>query len=392
MAALCGTQEGDGTLQASPVVGGIYTIPLTRQIVPITKVGRRVHYKSAYWGTLHVGTPSVAFKMVFDTGSGHLILPSTYCHSSTCRVHQRYRRLATTTAVDIDGDGRQVASDAPRDQITIAFGTGEVRGVFVEDTVCLVGKRVGTQASDECLRMRMIAATEMSEEPFKAFDFDGVLGLGLASLSHAKEFSFVQSVGSALMGGEQTFAFYLSEPIEGPSEITFGGWDPGRLAGPLSWVQVAESELGHWMLRIESIRVGGVPIDFCQKDCKAVVDTGTPLLAVPSAAFTELFDLLQGTSRDNDCNNMAEIHIDFGSITLKLGPKDYGVRPGSTTDENGMLTTRQCKPMMMSMRPLPQLGAKVLILGEPIMRKYYTVFDASARRVGFGLASRPAVE
>jgi len=32
------------------------------------------------------------------------------------------------------------------------------------------------------------------------------------------------------------------------------------------------------------------------------------------------------------------------------------------------------------------LGPKLFILGEPVLRKYYTVYDAQQKRVGFGRA------
>merc|ERR1740123_1400243 len=91
--------------EEEPVQGmEVITLNLTRQELATRLVNNVIHYKSAYWGTLTVGWPPVDFKVVFDTGSGHLILPSTYCHSETCRVHKRYRRSKSATAKDIDYD------------------------------------------------------------------------------------------------------------------------------------------------------------------------------------------------------------------------------------------------------------------------------------------------
>merc|ERR1719502_1667490 len=106
-------------------------------------------YKSAYYGTIAVGTPPKKFTVVLDTGSGHLILPSAYCRSPACLAHQRYRRSSSITGIDIDQEGTPVTPDMLRDEISVTFGTGEIDGVFVEDEVCLEGwRKVEDEADD----------------------------------------------------------------------------------------------------------------------------------------------------------------------------------------------------------------------------------------------------
>jgi hypothetical protein len=51
---------------------------------------------------------------------------------------------------------------------------------------------------------------------------------------------------------------------------------------------------------------------------------------------------------------------------------------------------RICKPMLMSMDLPEPLGPNLFILGEPVLRKYYTVLDADSNRIGFGLAKHTA--
>merc|ERR1719506_1792754 len=119
---------------------GPYSIPLKRQQMPLHSQGGVVQHKSAYYGQISVGAPqSQFFEVVFDTGSGHLVLPSTMCRSQTCLDHRRYKRKASLLAEDIDVDGTPVKPGQMRDQITVSFGTGEVTGVFVRDRVCLGG-------------------------------------------------------------------------------------------------------------------------------------------------------------------------------------------------------------------------------------------------------------
>ncbi|CAE7198700.1 Pepsin-3 [Symbiodinium microadriaticum] len=203
-----------------------HVVPLHRQRVPVQGEDDRISYKSVYFGSVTVGSPEQKFAVVFDTGSGHVIIPSSECHSETCRIHNRYNREASPAAVDVDYDGSPVQAGSPRDQITVAFGTGEVTGQFVQDRLCLgshgaapaapaiavpsyteplllvqsgeaelgrtpsaqkgLTKALGNASNAmllsqalNCVDLRLVMATEMTEEPFHAFSFDGVLGLGL---------------------------------------------------------------------------------------------------------------------------------------------------------------------------------------------------------------------
>lgn len=48
---------------------------------------------------------------------------------------------------------------------------------------------------------------------------------------------------------------------------------------------------------------------------------------------------------------------------------------------------RFCRPRTMPVRLPPPLGPKLFILGEPVLHRYYTVYDWKARSVGFGLSN-----
>lgn len=399
------------------VANMVFTIAIDRLRDPNARMGER----NAYYGTIHTGSPRQSFTVVFDTGSGHLILPSMYCHSDTCRAHRRYHRSASSTAKDIDWNGTMVVPGQARDQITVAFGTGEITGVFVEDIVCLDGAASKSRPLDinddkfavasngelrpGCMKLRMIAATAMSEEPFGTFAFDGVLGLGLSGISQAPEFNFMHVLSSSMRGqGRQVldvFAVFLGDHADESSDITLGGWADGHLGEDLSWTPVQHPEMGHWLVGIRSLRIGNELLDFCQNDCKAAVDTGTSLLAVPYEAFPELYEGLRHEAPlSGRCEGPGPLlHIEFDTFTLTLGPQEYaqatpqnGYQQPHLYDHREVSNSRKtrpdmfCRPMLMSMEMPEPLGPKLFILGEPVLRKYYTVYDAGQKRVGFGRA------
>lgn len=405
----------------------VLSVKLTRQTVQ-GEQEEEDFVRSAYYGTLLVGTPPEPFTVVFDTGSGHLVLPSTYCKSEACRVHKRYRRSASDTGRDINHNGVSVDGlSSLRDQLTVSYGIGEVKGVFVEDVICvetLDGPREGdvpnasaaVQQPAEviadgrlpkgCVTLRFLAATELSEDPFKAFAFDGILGLGLQGLSQTPDFNYLEVMAKSVQGwgstAPHTFAVFLATSAAEDSEIALGGWSEEHLAEELSWNPVPAPELGHWLVNLRSIRVDGAVLPFCASGCKAAVDTGTSLLAVPSDVFPELYEMLKHPAPlAGHCNGAGPLlHFEMDDFTVTLGPRDY-----SRAERTGLKNPRlrfgkpapartrrdwRCNPTLMTLDLPEPMGPKIFILGEPVLRKYYTAYDAKGKRVGFGRARHVA--
>jgi len=389
---------------AAPVV----TVPLDKQYVPVVRNNKIVSYKTAYFGKVFLGLPAQqSFTVVFDTGSGHLFLPSAQCTTETCMKHQRYNRSASASAVDIDHHGQEVAANARvRDQVNIAYGTGEVTGAFVRETICLADHSgdVATEQSKECVQIRVITATELTKEPFNTFEFDGVLGLGLASLAVDPEFSFFGQLSKLNSLPEDSFGYFLSRSDAVASEISFGGHDARRMASELEWVPVHKPELGFWQVRVKSVSVAGEALPLCEEgDCIAIADTGTSLIGAPRQASQRLHWLLARKVPDNpteiDCRTFPGPDLIFelegagGSVNITVGPEDYSRATAmrvlqSKTNSSQVI----CRASLLPVDEDEVLGPKAWILGEPVLRKYYTAYDWRQQRIGWALAAQPSEE
>jgi len=414
---------------------GSFTVTLRKQTLPLHTQDGMVHHKSAYFGNLSIGRPNPQeFCVVFDTGSGHLIVPSVMCKTETCKKHRRYRRRQSTTAVDIDVDGTPVIKGNSRDQLTVSFGTGEVSGVFMHDRVCLgeVRKQPLLVASDApgavsgtsmlqantkteansahpseddgrakveepgCLNMRFITAIAMTDDPFERFNFDGIMGLGLKSLSQAPPFNLVEmgAQEGAWYGDDQRlkmFGVFLAVSDLEDSEITMGGYKKEHIASgeQIAWNKAYDEEHGHWQIKVKSIKAAGKRLPYCDDGtCRAVVDTGTSLLGVSSTLGSTLVDTLRYESAAGFCGgDLPSLEIELEHITVVLGPADIA-RPEfmSDADAANADTPHTCIPMLMFMDLPAPLSPKSLILGEPVLQKYYTVFDARVPQIGFARA------
>jgi len=137
-----------------------YLIGLRRESVPIYRRGKIASFKTSYSGVLSVGTPAQHFRVVFDTGSGNIVLPAAECKSEACLVpgRRRFDMRRSSTSVAINTDGSVVRPGEMSDQVTIGFGTGEITGESTRERVCF-----GTPAAHHALQAAEAAADAAAE-------------------------------------------------------------------------------------------------------------------------------------------------------------------------------------------------------------------------------------
>jgi len=327
------------------------------------KANSKVVHKTAYYGQLDVGSPRQSFTVVFDTGSGNLMVPSTYCHSNACTMHKQFDRKASNTAIDIQADGSRSEKGAARDQITVTFGTGEISGVFVKDDACI---------GNLCTPLQFVGATDETDDPFTSFKFDGVLGLALEEMSQAPEFNFMGLLAKNKGLKKPIFSVFLSDNDDEESEITFGDVRKDHMGSEMFWQPVSR-DTGYWQVQIEDITISNKKQALCA-DCQVAVDTGTSQLAGPTDVINELSSRL---NVQKDCSNYEQLP-DLGFVMdghiLNLKAQDY-VDKGSDGCE-------------VSLMPLdvPPPNGPLFIFGDPFLRKYYTAYDRASKKVGFATA------
>eukprot|EP00927_Polykrikos_kofoidii_P021615 TRINITY_DN203_c0_g1_i7.p1 TRINITY_DN203_c0_g1~~TRINITY_DN203_c0_g1_i7.p1 ORF type:complete len:599 (+),score=57.12 TRINITY_DN203_c0_g1_i7:85-1881(+) len=325
---------------------GLYVVPLRRESTPVYRRGKIVSFKTAYSGVISLGTPAQLFNVVFDTGSGHLVVPALECEDPACLVHERYSIRNSSTSVSVNPDGDLIAY-GHGEVITIGYGTGEITGEFVNDLVCLTGQNRVEFAKAEggieapvkqigCERFHFIIATTMTTNPFKTLGFDGIAGLGLPALGMNNGCSLINALTQH--SAHRQFAAFLTDGEHGEeSEIVFGGYKTDRALEDPRWVPVIMHETGFWMIQILSVRIDGHEIDLCKDNsCRGVVDTGSSHVGIPKAAFTQVSGGLTRSGNDLfDCRLVEGGILAFelsGGINLTLSPMNYMRRLPLRTD------------------------------------------------------------
>ncbi|OAX81257.1 vacuolar protease A [Emergomyces africanus] len=313
-----------------------------------------------YFATISIGTPPQTFKVVLDTGSSNLWVPSSECGSIACYLHSKYDSSASSTHKK---NGSEFA---------IQYGSGSLTGFVSQDTV-----RIG----DLVLENQLFA--EATSEPGLAFAFgrfDGILGLGYDTISVNKIVPpFYQMMDQGLLD-EPVFSFYLGDTnVDGDdSEAMFGGVNKDRYTGDLTTIPLRRK--AYWEVDLDAITFGNEVASL--ENTGAILDTGTSLIALPST-LAELLNKEMGAKKSFngqytiDCakrDALPELTFTLTGHNFTIGPYDYILEVQGS-----------CISSFMGM-DFPAPVGPLAILGDSFLRRYYSVYDLGKDAVGLAKA------
>jgi len=365
--------RGSGDSNAVPTTPSTSSSPLVVRLQRI-EGGSSSHF---YVGKLSIGKPEPQeLQVLFDTASGHVLLPHQSCKSKACKNHHSYSPSKSGTAIDINADGKPVQEGqrlakgkVARDAVTVEFaqadlGNGTATAVLVRDNVCL-----GTEFSGQiCTDVDVMAATNLQDKLFEDMPYDGMLGLGLGGLATETNCVFFNRLLETMPGLLPEFGLSLGAQS---GEIYFGGHDTSRLAAPLEWFPVLHPLDGFWEVAVKAVRLGNLTVDSCSDGCRGIIDTGASRLGVQESSFSMVQKALARAVPlvGGGCQG-ADLEFDLGSLTVKLPVQDYA---------SGVA----CEPQLGSLDLDPKDFKGVYAFGETVLRRYYTAFDWQGRRIGF---------
>ncbi|KAF8857082.1 putative vacuolar protease A [Acephala macrosclerotiorum] len=313
-----------------------------------------------YFSEITIGTPPQTFKVVLDTGSSNLWVPSSECGSIACYLHTKYDSSSSST-YQKNGSSFE-----------IRYGSGSLSG-FVSEDVMTIGD----------LKIKDQIFAEATEEPGLAFAFgrfDGILGLGFDTISVNKiPPPFYNMIEQGLLD-EPLFAFYLGSTendAEG-SEATFGGVNKDHYTGKITEIPLRRK--AYWEVDLDAISFGDATAEL--DNTGVILDTGTSLIALPTT-LAELLNKEMGAKKGYngqytvDCAKRDELP----DMTFTLSGFDFSITPYDYILE----VQGSCISTFMGM-DFPEPVGPLAILGDAFLRKWYSVYDLGKGTVGLAKA------
>jgi len=310
-----------------------------------------------YFSDIEIGTPPQSFKVVLDTGSSNLWVPSADCSSIACYLHNKFDHSSSSTYTKNGSEFK------------IAYGSGSLEGYVSQDTVTIGD-----------LTVKDLLFAEATAEPGLAFAFgrfDGIMGLAYDTISvNGIVPPFYEMVNKGMLD-EPVFAFYLGDQEEG-SVVTFGGVDKSHYTGELTKIPLRRK--AYWEVDLDAIALGDESAEF--ENTGAILDTGTSLIVLP----TTMAELINkdigakkgfGGSYTIECDKRASLP----DMTFTLSGTNWTISPYDYTIE----AQGSCISAFQGM-DIPAPAGPLVILGDAFLRRYYSVYDHGSDSVGLAKA------
>uniref|UniRef100_A0A8C4RQW5 Pepsin A-like n=1 Tax=Erpetoichthys calabaricus TaxID=27687 RepID=A0A8C4RQW5_ERPCA len=298
-----------------------------------------------YYGIISIGTPPQFFKVVFDTGSSNLWVPSIYCKSFACSNHNTFNPNASSTY------------RATSQTISVQYGTGAMSGILGYDTVT-VGSIVDTN---------QIFGLSKNEPGnfFHYVGYDGILGLAYPSISTSGATPFFDNLMRKGLVSQKLFSFYLSRHGRAGSVLTFGGLDPAYYNGSIQWIPLSSKT--YWQITVQGQVVA------CVHGCEAIVDTGTSMIIGDSNNINNILAWV-GLHKDQNgkysvnCKNigsMPDVTFVINRVEFALPASAYVLQTSSGCSSGFSPSNYQ-----------------LWILGDVFLQEWYSIYDRANNMVG----------
>lgn len=300
--------------------------------------------------------------MLIDSGASTTWVMGKTCTDSPCTHHNTFGQDDSTTYVKTSK------------KFKVTYGTGEVNGSWVKDTVEFAGFKlplefgVGDKVSDN----------------FKSYPMDGILGL--AEVPGTDQPGFLANLISQGLLKEPIFGVNIHRSADGTNDgtIVFGNIDNSKFTGAITYAPLNPQHKGMWMITAGDAGFDGKKGGLAGK--KVIIDTGTSYCFIPPAdakmfysTFPDAKVSSDGTFYTVPCDTTTPAQFTFGGVTYEVSAKDW---------VGGKVEGGRCTSNIFSRDATGNENNKIdaWLMGDTFLKNVYTVFDIGQQRIGESFA------
>ncbi|KGQ02996.1 Polyporopepsin [Beauveria bassiana D1-5] len=269
--------------------------------------------------------------------------------------------------------------------VGVSYGSGQFSGEEYVDKVTFAGLTVKSQS----------VGSAKSAVGFNGVD--GIFGLGPVGLTRntvsnaATVPTFLDNLYKQGSIPSEVLGVYFksetgSDTNDNNGELTLGGVDDTKYTGALNYVPTLKSgsAAAYWGVSIASFTYGSTVL---ASGATGIVDTGTTLIYIPSAAYAKYLSASGGKTDANTglvsytTKPTANFGIKIGATTYNLTPAQYLV----PTSQYGFFGLPAGK--YYSWIANGGTGSVNTVIGQKFLENYYSVYDTTYARIGFATAA-----
>ncbi|CAG8768889.1 22722_t:CDS:2, partial [Dentiscutata erythropus] len=302
------------------------------------------------------------FRVLIDTGSADLWIPSVNCTSLACRNHNRFdENLSKTfTLIGTSFDMEYGNTETPM-----------LIGVTAKDNILIGGiESVG----------QMFGLTLYEVESFNEMTFDGILGMSFEENSAQGVAPLFSNIVKQKAVKNPYFSLYLqrSNDKDDMGILTLGDVDTTKFTGNFNYYKVStvEGKYKHWIIDLDDVSINGNKLDYGER--KVVLDTGgNGVFMSPDDAIT-FHKYITGSYQDSEgifhvpCNITDQVAYIFGGISYYFEQSDL-IHESADYD---------CISIVQ------ENIIDTWIIGYTFLRNVYSVYNIEDFTVGFAPVSK----
>ena len=365
-----------------PLLSSLKRIPLTRQPSSYQKhhkKGNITHFTARlkvydflldqYSATIKLGSDLTSFIVILDTGAPYLWVGSNVCSSCS--------KFGLTQFFDCSSSS---SCDDQETAVTLTYGASSIKGGFVEDTV-----QIGEYTAED---QKFLLVSEMTG--WYSMKSNGILGLGSAALGFGLATPLMDNLKSEGQISENVFSFYLGGRNDSyVPQFTIDGYDEQLIQNGSNLTYCTVTDTYYWAVTMGNLIVKGNETNYSlhnsssTKIYEAIIDSGSSLNTVDASTYSALLTTLNLYA---NCS-LSQGYIlcynstlaDYPDIVVTLCGNEFVLNPTDYLEvyNEGYLVLIEATK-----------SSSYFSMGDPFMRKFYTVFDAENSRIGFALAAR----